>query len=151
MRFTGWFSFLFWGGGHPQRDLGNALADATDCVQAAFVFPKLIALRLHCAAPMISRTPVANEDHLLGKHEHYQLLQNQFQSSVASSANGDGAANFVLQREAPLSKSCFSGDETIPMYTGEHIRMPKTSGATSFSRTPGKSSGRSELLEPTAI
>src|SRR6266704_5443467 len=70
----------------------------------AFVIRKLISLRLHCAAPVISRTSVANEDHLLGKHEHDQLLQNQFYPGVASTANGDGAAHFVLQREAALSK-----------------------------------------------
>src|SRR6266568_8955656 len=113
MWFTGWFSMLFCGGGHPQRDLGNALADTAQCIQAAFILPKLISLRLHCAAPVISRTPVAHEDHLLGKHEHNQLLQNQFHTSVASPTNGEGAAYFVLQRETALSKGEHSLEELL--------------------------------------
>src|SRR6266704_7076523 len=79
----------------------------------AFVIRKLISLRLHCAAPVVSRTPIANEDHLLGKHEHDQLLQNQFHTSVASTTNGEGAAYFVLQRETALSKGEHSLEELL--------------------------------------
>src|ERR1041385_3570161 len=99
-----WFSFLFCRGRHPQGDFGDALAYATQCIEAAFVLPKLISLRLHGAAPMVARTPIANEHHSLREHEHDQLLQDQFHSRVASTANGDGTAHFVFQREAVLPK-----------------------------------------------
>src|SRR5690242_19846469 len=91
-------------GGHPQRDLRNTLADPTDCVETALILRKLIPLRLHGAAPMVSGTPIAHEDHLLRQHEHNQLLQDQFHTCIPSPANRNRTPYFVPERESALTK-----------------------------------------------
>src|SRR5262245_36148423 len=104
---------LFRGACHPQGDLGDALAHPANSIEAAFVFSKFIALRLHRAAPVISRASIAHKNHSLRNHEHDQLLEDEFHPCVTSSADGNSTADLVLQREAALSESKHSLEELL--------------------------------------